>query len=167
MNKSRHILLVMPTLVIARHAHATQTPMADHERYLTKDGHAEALRAAQYLHRLPLSFVVSSSATRTQQTAAPLLELLREDHRHPEFHIDGALYDSDGSAWLEILGLIPAQTEAAYVVGHNPTAWAVAEYVAGEKIETFRPSSVAICTLKDWKITRGCAAEIEVRDFVS
>jgi phosphohistidine phosphatase len=99
-------------LVLWRHAEA-EDGVPDLERRLTATGRKQAERAAQWLlQRLPGSFVVlSSPATRTQQTAEALGVPIRTDRTLAPGAAPAAIVKACG--WPDYEG-------AVVVVGHQP-----------------------------------------------
>lgn len=61
---------VLNTFYLVRHAHANWTP--DENRPLSERGHQDAIRAAEILHKFPVSMIYSSPYRRARQTIAPL-----------------------------------------------------------------------------------------------
>lgn len=147
----------MPTLVLARHCHASPHAASDVERPLTDEGVAESQRAAAYLARLPISYLVSSAAVRAQQTAAPVRAALEEAGRDVGGYTDSALYHGGVGTWLEAIGTIPADAAGAYIVGHQPTVSAVVGALSQENgiPDRFSPSTIAVFDLPSWDVPFG------------
>lgn len=60
----------MSIVFLVRHAHADWIP--DENRPLSAEGHKDALRVADILHRFPITTICSSPARRARQTIEPL-----------------------------------------------------------------------------------------------
>lgn len=153
----------MPILIFARHAHASHEPGPDYDRPLTGEGRDEARRAGDFLADLPIDSAIASSARRTAETAQLIIEQLNAE---PELRLDDALYQAQVLDWREAVATIPAESQAAIIVGHNPTvADAVAEF-SGRPVEKFRPSSIAVFEFDSWDDAAGILPQPQIRDFV-
>ena len=106
----------MPILIFARHAHASHEPGPDYDRPLTGEGRDEARRAGEFLADLPIDSAIASSARRTAETAQLIIEQLNAE---PELRLDDALYQAQVLDWREAVATIPAESQAAIIVGHN------------------------------------------------
>ncbi len=126
-------------LWLLRHAKAVADPPAggsDFDRVLAPrgrrdatalgrlfTGQAEALGPA--LHGVPRPTVaLVSPAARTAQTAELVLAALAEP---PETRLEDQLYGADPEEVLTLLRTLPGSVTSAMVVGHNPTAHALAQ----------------------------------------
>ena len=86
-------------------------------------GQAEALGPA--LHGVPRPTVaLVSPAARTAQTAELVLAALTDP---PESRLEDELYGADPEEVLALLRALPDRVTSAMVVGHNPTAHALAQ----------------------------------------
>ena len=148
----------MPTLVLARHAHATHDPMPDFDRHLTEEGEAEAVLAGRFLSQFALTHLVSSPAKRTTQTGQAVVDALndayrgRPDFKQVELQFEPALYNATVQTWLDTINAIPEDVPGAYIVGHNPIVWETVERVGGVSLKKFKPSSVAVFQLPSWDV---------------
>ena len=128
----------MSDIVLWRHAEA-EDGVPDLERPLTRKGHKQARRMAQWLHkRLPASAVICCSpATRAQQTAQALAHLAAR-----EFVTLAAL--SPATRLDAALGAIRASdpSRTLVVVGHQPTLGAIVAHL----LDTRDP---------DWPLRKG------------
>lgn len=161
----------MPTLVLARHAHATHEPMPDFDRHLTEEGLAEAALAGRFLSQFALTHLVASPAKRTTQTGQAVVDALnnaykgRPDFEPVELTFEPALYDATVQTWLDTINAIPRDAKGAYIVGHNPIVWETVERLGGVSYKKFKPSSVAVFQLPSWDVDTW--PEPTVRNFVS
>lgn len=153
----------MPTLVFARHAHASHEPGPDYDRPLTQEGRDEARRAGEFLADLPIDCAIASSARRTAETAQLIIEQLNAE---PQLRLDDALYQAQVLDWREAVATIPPDAQAAIVVGHNPTVADAVVELSGQPVEKFRPSSIAVFKLDSWEEAAGILPQPQIRDFV-
>lgn len=152
----------MPTLIFARHAHASNEAGPDYDRPLTPEGREEARRAGEHLADLPIDFAIASSARRTTETAQLIIEQLNSS---PQVRLDDALYQAQVLDCREAVATIPPDSQAAIIVGHNPTvAQAVSEF-SGVPVEKFRPSSIAVFTIDSWEDAAGVLPQPQILDF--
>jgi phosphohistidine phosphatase len=113
---------------VLRHAKAAQGGGDDHERILTARGVRQADELRRYLatgqspRPLPTT-VLCSSARRAVQTAESVVGDLAPA---PELLVERALYHADADDVLDRLRVLPDDTGAVMVVGHNPTLHDVA-----------------------------------------
>jgi phosphohistidine phosphatase len=105
-------------LYVLRHAKSSwkEPGLEDHERPLAPRGRKAAGALAHYLREAAIapSLVLCSSARRTRETyegVRPSGELL----------VEPALYDATAGEVIERLREVPESTDAAMVIGHNPT----------------------------------------------
>jgi phosphohistidine phosphatase len=126
------------TLWLLRHAKAVTDPPpggSDFDRVLAPRGrrdaaalgrllagHGEGLGPALKGVTLPQVALVSSAA-RTAQTAEPALAGMAEP---PELRLVDELYGADPEEVLAVVRDLPDDVTSAMVVGHNPTAHALA-----------------------------------------
>lgn len=153
----------MPTLILARHAHASHAAGTDFDRPLTDAGQAEARRTAQFLEPLGVDYAVASAALRTQQTGEAVVAL----RSGLTLRADRSLYRAPVDAWLEVISTIPARAQCAYIVGHQPTvADTVLTLAPTTPLTGFRPSSVAVFDLPSWNVPVGEYPVPRIVDFV-
>lgn len=111
----------MKTLSIVRHAKTERPDAYDHDaqRPLTKRGHKDARRMAEWLARLepPIDWVISSPAVRTRETMeefAPELKLTQP------VSWEDAAYLATAETLLGLLQKTPQNVEHVMLLGHNP-----------------------------------------------
>ncbi len=104
-------------LFVLRHAKSSwdDPRLDDHDRPLAPRGQraTQVLRAHIRAHAIEPSLVLCSTATRTRETLAGVAP-------PGEALIEPALYGANAGTIVERLHVVPAQTEAVMVIGHNP-----------------------------------------------
>jgi phosphohistidine phosphatase len=93
---------------------------SDHERPLNKRGQQNAKRIARWLKEKYLypSLVLCSTAVRTRQTLAPIVETLELSHDRIKYLDE--LYLAELNTLLSILRNIESAESSVMLVGHNP-----------------------------------------------
>ncbi|WP_367915983.1 histidine phosphatase family protein [Leadbetterella sp. DM7] len=123
-------------LFIVRHATAEDIGnlrvVRDFDRELISKGVMEAAKAGRYLSEYfpGIEAIYSSGAARALSTATYMAEQLRFDTEKIE--ICDALYGSGPRGYLEVLNRIPAGTNSAMIVGHNPDVTYFVDYLTGD-----------------------------------
>ncbi|MEZ4657342.1 MAG: histidine phosphatase family protein [Caldilineaceae bacterium] len=111
----------MKLLSIVRHAKAERPDdyATDHERPLTKRGHADSrLVAAILANTAPaVDHIVSSTAARTQETVQEIISIT--GYQGATIWSD-ALYLATATELLRVLSESPADAEHVIICGHNP-----------------------------------------------
>ncbi|MDF2967460.1 MAG: phosphohistidine phosphatase [Nocardioidaceae bacterium] len=109
-------------IVVLRHAAAEKSAASDHARELTARGRRDATAVGELLTDIldPDADTVAlvSTAVRARQTweaAAAELAMTVEERQLDE------LYEADSNELVDMLALLPDETEVVVVVGHNPT----------------------------------------------
>lgn len=136
------------TLIVMRHAKSSwRTAGPDHQRPLTKRGIRDATAAGELLAGYRIDLVLSSSATRTQETWRAIE---RAGATAGQVDVTDALY----GAWTDtIVGLLRSLEESvgsAMVLGHEPSVSDVVGTLAAPSALTeraadhFPTSAVAI-----------------------
>ena len=121
----------MPTLVIARHAHAEPwSPHGqDHDRALDAHGRAQARwlgeAVAEQVPHIDVALV--SDATRTRQTWSVLAASLEVE----EVQVLPKLYGADVAAMTQAIAAVESSAKTVMVVAHEPTVSATAHTLAG------------------------------------
>jgi phosphohistidine phosphatase len=119
------------TLYLLRHAKAAapKPDRDDHARALTERGRRAAdLVGALLAARSEVPEVVlCSSARRTRETLAPVLDRL---NTRPRVRIEPALYLADCDTLLSTIRVLPDEVECALLVGHNPGIEELAQSLA-------------------------------------
>lgn len=123
----------MKTLLIMRHAKSSwkEGAQSDEQRPLNKRGQRDAPRMGQLLREAGLvpQVVLSSTAERARQTALAVAEACGFEG---EIQFDANLYAAAPEAYLAALHGLPAETQIALVIGHNPGVEALFEELTGE-----------------------------------
>jgi phosphohistidine phosphatase len=118
-------------LVIMRHAKSDwPLGVADFDRPLLPRGHAEAALAGTWLreHDLVPDVILCSSATRTQQTCAGVLNELGDDTPAPELH--DSLYAASPSRMLAVLNHVPETANCVLLLAHMPGVQELVDHLA-------------------------------------
>ncbi len=105
--------------------------MPDHDRPLNPRGRRAAELMANYLViKGPLpDLILCSTATRTRQTLAPLLERLTVPA--PPIALENGLYLASSDVLLNRLRDLPMSVATVLMIGHNDGLWQAAEALAG------------------------------------
>jgi len=115
--------MAVKTLYILRHAAAAPSgrDQGDEERPLTKRGHEEARGLGAHLSKgtPPPDWVLCSSALRTRETHASLLENWRHD---AELCTEDELYLASAGEMLARLREVPESAQRLLLIAHNPGA---------------------------------------------
>lgn len=110
------------TLTLLRHAKSSwkNQHQSDHERPLNNRGNRDAPdMAARLVQRDSIpSLILCSSAQRTRDTAAHLLEVFGEPS--PDIHYVDALYLASPGTMLELLEQVADNIDHVMVIAHNP-----------------------------------------------
>ena len=117
------------TLVVMRHAKASQEGPTDFERLLTERGHADAAAAGAWLAGLgfqPDAALVSAAA-RTRQTWE---EAARAAGWSVVPDLSRALYGAWPESALDLVRATDPEARGLLVVGHNPTMESLAHLLA-------------------------------------
>ena len=138
------------TLYIVRHAKAEDRAifMADHDRNLTSDGVMAAARMGRYLRSkgiLP-DVIISSTAPRAKDTAKVIAEQLGYDLA--QINLDENVFDGGPKAYLAAINALPATTQSAMIVGHNPDVSYLAEFLTHEHIGSMSKGAVVAVTFE-------------------
>lgn len=138
-------LEVMKTLLLARHAKSDWGVhgLSDHERPLNKRGRRDAPAMGHRLadEGVEVERIVSSTAVRAHTTAGayasvfgiPVIE-------------EAALYAASARTILAVAAALPAEVEAAMLVGHNPGMHDAVAELTGTYVE-FPTCAVAECAV--------------------
>jgi phosphohistidine phosphatase len=119
-------------ILLLRHAKSdwADPGLADHDRPLNRRGAQAALAMADHIARQGplLDFILCSTAARTRQTLAPLLQRLAPP---PSVSFEKGLYLASENALLSRLKALEADVTTALLVGHNDGIWLLANALAG------------------------------------
>jgi len=125
------------TLYLLRHAKSSwaQPQLDDHERPLNGRGRRAATLMAEHIASLPVrpALILCSSALRTRETLAALLDALGDGARHPKVEIERGLYLAQPEALLLRLREAPEECAALLLIGHNPGMHQFACALAGNR----------------------------------
>ncbi|MCD1284917.1 MULTISPECIES: histidine phosphatase family protein [unclassified Brevibacterium] len=171
----------MPVLILARHAKAEAEGPTDFERSLNPTGLAQAIEAgAEIAERWSPDVAIASAARRTVQTGQAVVEAVNrvtgddsdadadaDSVGGLELRQDASLYQGGVEDWLDAINSIPAESDCAYIVGHQPTVAEVVGHLspATGVPEEFRPSSIAVFDLESWNVEPGDYPAPEIRVF--
>ncbi len=111
---------VSKTLVVMRHAKATQSGPSDAERELTDRGLVDATQAGEWLANRGVTpdQALVSAAVRTQQTWEAVNEAGGWDL---EATVEDTLYEAGTETALDLIRDTEEHVRTLVVVGHNPT----------------------------------------------
>lgn len=112
---------MLRTLVLVRHAKAAwpDDDTSDHDRPLTGRGRRNAGQIGRWLHDNSIvpDYAVVSSASRTRETYDVLVDELAKE---PELHVTDDAYAAGAGDLLDLVRAVPAGTQTALLVAHNP-----------------------------------------------
>ncbi len=131
--------------------------MADHDRPLNRRGEQAAEVIADHLIAravLP-DLILCSTATRTRQTLAPLIERLAPPA--PPIALESGLYLASEVALLNRLRDLPDTVGTILLIGHNDGIWLLAQALAGDG------KASLLAALRD-KFPTGSLATLQVPD---
>lgn len=146
----------MKTLYLLRHADALPQPPetgGDHERALSPLGIAEALRVAAHMaaQNFQPGLILSSSAVRTEQTAALVARHLAGSGAAPAMKTDRQLYLAAADQLAEAIEAADDSLDSLMVVAHNP---GIADLALGlsrgrfcDFRQDYKPATLAVFTL--------------------
>lgn len=111
-------------LVVLRHARAEAFAQDDHARHLTDRGRRDAVETGAWLRAQGVvpDLALVSSASRTQETWALVVEALGEAVADTRTEVSDAVYSASPETVLDLLRELPAHSRVVAYVGHNPTA---------------------------------------------
>ena len=143
----------MKRLILVRHAKSNlnQPLVSDHERILNQSGKNEAQLIGQYLSNnqyIP-SHIISSTATRTLETAHIIIERLKLTNK---IETQSLIYNSAAEKILNLIHNINNKFECVMLVGHNPTITELANHISNIKIDNIPTSGTMIIDFEcQWK----------------
>jgi phosphohistidine phosphatase len=165
----------MPVLILARHAQAEPDGPTDFERSLSAKGLAQAVEAgAEIAERWSPDVAIASAARRTVQTGQAVVEAVNRAHGDSvdapgslTLREDASLYACEIADWIDAINSIPADSQCAYIVGHQPTVSEVVGHLnpEGGVPDAFRPSSIAVFDLESWDVEPGKYPAPQIRVF--
>lgn len=131
----------MKKILLLRHAKSAwdDAGLSDHERPLNGRGERAAEAMAEHIARKSPrpDLILCSTAIRTRQTLAPLVQRLAAPA--PPIHLEKGLYLASEAALLVRLRAVPDQVGTVLLIGHNDGIWQLAEVLAGRG----RPALIA------------------------
>jgi len=111
----------MKTILLMRHAKAEAgvPGQRDFDRPLAARGNEDALRMGRALAKLGAvpDAIVASPAARAKESAEAAARAMKFEGT---IHLERALYNASGDAWLAALRALPASADSALVVAHSP-----------------------------------------------
>jgi phosphohistidine phosphatase len=120
------------TILLLRHTKSDwgNSGQSDHERSLNRRGERAALTMADQIARQGAhpDLILCSTAVRTRQTLAPLLQRLVP---LPPVSFEKGLYLASEDALLHRLRALEAGVAAPLLIGHNDGIWLLANALAG------------------------------------
>lgn len=139
------------TLYIVRHAKAEDRSlfMTDHSRELTSDGIIAAARMGRYLYQKQVrpDIIISSTAPRAKDTAQVIAEQIGFDPS--QIQLNDTLYEGGAKAYMAAVNALPAGTQSAMIVGHNPDVSYFAEFLTHEDIGSMSKGAVVAVSFSD------------------
>ena len=162
----------MKTILLLRHAKSAlgEAGQSDEDRPLNRRGEQAAkLMAGHLLAEAPLpDLILCSTATRTRQTLAALVERLSPPA--PPIALEHGLYLASEEVLLKRLRDLPATVGTVLMIGHNDGMWRAAEALAGHGKATLlaalheRFPTCALATLQveieNWSALKAGAATL-------
>jgi phosphohistidine phosphatase len=135
---------------LVRHAQAeTSSPMSkDFERLLTPTGMAEATKMGERLAQLQVrpSLIVTSAAERCATTAQLLAE--RMGYEPDAIRQEPDLYEASVRSLLGVINGLEETHSSVMMVGHNPAATYLAEFLTHAEIGSLPTGSVVYITFE-------------------
>ncbi len=133
MSKSRHILFMLPLLLLMRHAKSSWSDgsLSDHERPLNDRGRraANAIGAALTARGYAPDVIWSSDAKRTRETA---MHLIRTIPGAQTVNYSEEFYHASAESVLQVCGQAVEPDKPLMLLGHNP-GWAeLHQYFTGQ-----------------------------------
>ena len=131
----------MKTILLLRHAKSDwgDPGMADRDRPLNQRGQRAAVTMARHIAAKapPPELILCSTATRTRQTLAALLEALSPQ---PPVSLEAGLYLAPAVTLLGRLGQLSSDVGTVLLIGHNDGIWELAAALAGRGKPTLQAS---------------------------
>jgi phosphohistidine phosphatase len=149
---------------LVRHAQAeTSSPMSkDFDRMLTPTGMAEATKMGERLVQLEVkpSLIVTSPALRCADTAQLLAERMGYDTNAVREEPD--LFEASVRNLLSIINGLEEKHERVMLVGHNPAATYLAEFLTRAEIGSLPTGGVVYMTFEGqkWSEVTGQSARL-------
>ena len=123
----------MKTVLLLRHAKSSwgEAGLSDHERPLSRRGERAAEAMAEHIARKSPrpDLILCSTAIRTRQTLAPLVQRLVAPA--PPILLEKGLYLAPEDTLLTRLRKAPDGAGTVLMIGHNDGIWRLAEVLSG------------------------------------
>jgi phosphohistidine phosphatase len=133
-------------LYLFRHAQAAgkEARQEDKARELSQTGIKDSLHMGAWFREQHIAFdlIISSSATRAEQTAMLAAEAMQLEH--PKIVLEDVLYEASVRQFLDYLNNIEDDYQNVLCIGHNPAISYLAEYLTKAEMGEMVPGSVAI-----------------------
>lgn len=133
----------MKSIIFMRHSFAeVGYDKTDFERSITEDGFIRIEEQAKIFKNktIKIDFVLSSSATRTQETTRYFLNRIKQT---PKIDFENWIYeDYTTSDFIQSLKNISEEAETILFVGHNPSISMMACQMSKEGLFNFQPASI-------------------------
>ncbi len=132
-------------LILLRHSKASMPGhVADHERPLDEQGHADAPEAGKWLaaHNAVPDFILCSSALRARQTCTWICQELGE--KAPTAKLEDGLYNSSETRILTMINHVPGTVQPLLVITHLPAVQALALRLAADDSDEAAYTDVAL-----------------------
>lgn len=135
---------MIKTLLIMRHGKSDwETSVGrDHERLLNARGQRAATRMGKHLveRGIDPDLVVSSSATRTRETAERVMEAWGGE---PRTIFDRELYLPEADTVIEYLAKVGGDSQVVLLVNHEPTCSTLVQQLCKESVSHFPTAAMA------------------------
>lgn len=134
------------TLIIVRHARAREADrmQKDVDRSLTEEGIGDASIIGRYLYNQngTVDKVLSSVAARARETAELVAEQLKYDTSRIQYDVE--IYDGSVRSLLSMVNNFNPVWNKVMIIGHNPSATYLAEYLTKSAIGSIAPGGYAL-----------------------
>ena len=144
----------MKTVLVMRHSHAVadNSAYSDEERPLTDNGIHLIRQTIAHIKSWPVQTILTSSATRTQQTAKHILPTFPQVDK---VDVLDELYLATAEQYVHSLEQLDADIHCAMLIGHNPGIANLIANWSGRHLSV-SPCTVAVFRLpiEEWKILK-------------
>ncbi len=158
------------SLLLIRHAQAQNKSFgeSDFDRSLTNEGIQQSMKLGFFLKNEDKSpdMVVSSAANRAVNTAILLGEQI--GFNAEDIVKNDSLYEGSVRIFLNAINVLNDSNKRVAMIGHNPIIIYLAEYLTGEVIDSFPPSSLVEISFPfdSWKLASEKTGTIEYKHTV-
>jgi phosphohistidine phosphatase len=144
----------MKQLLIIRHAKSgwANIGQRDIERTLNERGHQEAILMAKRMEqkKIPIDFLLSSSAVRTRETCLHFADILTIPNDRIQF--DAHLYHASADTLFEVVSQLKDKLHSVALFAHNP---GITDFVnqlnVGVQIDDMPTAGIFAIELENWK----------------